>query len=165
MTFQSLEDAVFNSKSLADPVKYVIQFGDPNELFSDRHGGYIGLLHYMVMVKSMDGVSLMLDIGADPNLRSSYGSTPLWTAMIVKKLEIIRILVEKGANVNVHEEENGDTPLHSALIEGREDIAAYLLEHGADPNLQNNMGISPRQIELFNKIRHLTIKPSTGADK
>ena len=154
MTYQSLEDAVFNSKNLAEPVKYVIQSGNPNELFSDRHGNSIGLLHYMVIVKSKDGVSIMFDIGADPNLQASDGSTPLLTAMIALEFEIIQLLVEGGADVNVREQERGDTPLHSALIEDRSDIAQYLLDHGADPDVRNNLGISPRQIKLFNMLRH-----------
>jgi hypothetical protein len=33
------------------------------------------------MVKFKDGVSLLLDIGADPNLRASDTSTPLWNAV------------------------------------------------------------------------------------
>lgn len=162
MAFVSLEDAVFNSKSLADPAEYVMQAGNPNQLFSDRHGGMIGLLHYMVMVKSKEGVSLMLDIGADPNLRSSDDSTPLWAAMIVNHFEIIQLLVEMGADVNVREKKRGDTPLHAALVEGRKDIAQYLLDHGADPDARNNLGISPKQLDLFDKLKHETPSPPDG---
>jgi len=152
MTFKSLEDAVFNANSLADPVEYVMQSRNPNELFSDRHGGVIGLLHYMVAVKSKEAVSILLDIGADPNLQASDGSTPLWTAMILKQFEIIQLLVERGADINSREKTHGDTPLHAALVEGRKDIAQYLLDHGADPELRNNLGISPRQMELFDNL-------------
>ena len=154
MTFQSLEDAVFNANSLADPVKYVMQSRNPNELFSDRRGGLISVLHYMVMVKSKEGVSAMLKIGADPNIKSSDGLTPLWTAMIVREFEIIQLLVEGGADVNVREQERGDTLLHSALIAKRIDIAQYLLDHEADPEVRNNLGISARQLDAFNKLRY-----------
>jgi hypothetical protein len=162
MAFQSLEDAVFNATSLADPMTYVIESGNFNELFSNRRGGRIGLLHYMVMVKSKAGVELMLHHGADPNLRTSDGLTPLWTALLVKDFELIRLLVEKGADVNGSEPDRGDTPLHGALVQSCEDIAQYLLDHGASPDVRNKLGISPRQVQLFNNLRHHAPKAPQG---
>lgn len=153
MAFRSLEDAVFNATSLADPMTYVTESGNFNELFSDRRGARIGLLHYMVMARSKAGVELMLHHGADPDLRTSDGLTPLWTALQVRDFDLIRLLVEKGADVNGSEPERADTPLHGALVQSREDIAQYLLDHGANPDVRNNLGISPRQLQLFNNLR------------
>lgn len=55
--------------------------------------------------------------------------------------------------------------IHAALVEGRKDIAQYLLDQGADPEMRNNLGISPRQIKLFNDLRHLVSSaPKGGLD-
>ena len=161
MTYQSLEDAVLNGKSLKDSVEYVMRSKNPNELFSDQHGGYISLLHYMVMLNSEPGVSLLLDCGADPNLPSSDGATPLWVAIMKPDLKIIELLIGAGADIHEREPNNGDTLLHSALVGGFEDVAQYFLDCGLDPDTRNQLGVSPRQIKLFNNLRQST----SGAQK
>jgi ankyrin repeat protein len=79
--------------------------------------------------------------------------TPLVAAIIVKEFDLVRLLVEGGAEIDAPEPRQGDTPLHSALIQGRDDIAQYLLDRGANPDLRNKLGISPRQIQAFNRLR------------
>lgn len=154
MAFQSLEDAVFNATSLADPVEYAMNSGDPNELFDDRQGHRITLLHYMAMAHSKPGVEAMLDIGADANLRASDGTTPLWVAAIVGDLDIVQCLIAKGADVRARGKQ-GDTPLHVALINRHLKVAQYLLDQGADPDAPNDLGISPRQLANFNQLLDL----------
>lgn len=153
MSYRSLEDAVINGKNLVDPLKYVMQSGKPDELFSDQHGGFLGLLHYMVLSKSKEGVALLLDYGADPNLPDSEGSTPLQTAISFPDLEIIRLLVEGGADITVRDLKYGNTLLHDALIAGHEDTAQFLLDCGIDPDARNNLGIACRQLKSFAKLR------------
>ena len=53
--------------------------------------------------------------------------------------EIVRILVEGGANVNARCI-YGLTPLHHA---GSLEIAVFLVEHGADVNARDNYGRTP----------------------
>ena len=153
MSYRSLEDAVINGNSLADPIKYVMQSGKPDELFSDQHGGFIGLLHYLVLAKSKEGVALLLDYGADPDLLDSEGSTPLQTAILFPDIEMLRLLVEGGADLTVRDQKYGNTLLHDALIAGHEDIAQFLLDCGIDPDARNNLGISSRQLKPFAKLR------------
>jgi ankyrin repeat protein len=152
MEFQSLEDAVFNSRSLADPAEYVMGTHRPDELFSDRQGREIALLHYMIMVKSKPGVELLVDIGADPNVRTSEGETPLGVAVIVGSMEMVQTLVEKGANINLPSRE-GNTPLHMALSAGKQEIADYLLSQGAETDIPNDLGITAQQLRWYNWMR------------
>lgn len=153
MTFQSLQDAVNNGKSLADPVQYAMEKGRLDELFDAGQGNRITLLHYMIMLKSKPGVELLLHYGASPNVRAGDGLTPLAAAIIVREFDLVRLLVEGGAEIDAAEPRQGDTPLQSALIQGRDDIAQYLLDHGANPDARNKLGISPRQVQAFNRLR------------
>jgi hypothetical protein len=152
MQFQSLEDAVFRgSSNLADAVRYVMQSGNPNELFDDHHGTLVSVLHYFVMGKVKLGVEGMLSIGADPNVRTSNGETPLLMAVINDDSAIARLLVEKGADVNAREPREGNTPLHAALFAGKHEMAQLLMSSGADAGIPNNKGITARAISAFQR--------------
>ncbi|KAI0281934.1 ankyrin repeat-containing domain protein [Russula aff. rugulosa BPL654] len=78
---------------------------------------------------------LLIERGADPNIPASSGtgSTPLHEASQNGWIEIARVLLEHGANVEV-KDNGGRTPLDIAL-EGQfrrsEEIVKLLLEHGA----------------------------------
>ncbi len=100
-------------------------------------------------------VSLLLEGGADPN-RSYEGRSPLVCAVEHEQLEIVRLLIENGANVN-SADESGFTPLHLAVdIEadgayqaGREPttvLTALLLRYGADPGLPDQSGQTPLRL-------------------
>jgi ankyrin repeat protein len=56
--------------------------------------------------------------------------TPLYQASRLGRIEIVRVLVEYGASVEVKDSE-GWTPLDVASGEQRDEIIKLLLEHGA----------------------------------
>jgi ankyrin repeat protein len=79
---------------------------------------------------------LLIAHGADPNSRTVNGSTALHQASKFGRIEIVRLLIEHGANVEVKNDE-GETPLdilvlsgeHVASSENREEIIKLLSEH------------------------------------
>jgi Ankyrin repeats (3 copies)/Ankyrin repeats (many copies) len=77
-------------------------------------------------------VRLMLDRGADPNVlaRAQGGNTPLHRASRSGRIEIVRLLVEHGASVEV-QDNNGKTPMEVASGEQCDEIVKLLLEHRA----------------------------------
>jgi hypothetical protein len=56
---------------------------------------------------------------------------------------MIRVLVEKGADVNFTENYHRNTPLIIAAYHGLYGVVKLLLELGANPNKQNNIGTTP----------------------
>jgi len=75
-------------------------------------------------------------------LRAFDGNTPLHAAIFYKRYNVMKKLIEMGADVNrkTAGEFGGDTPLHVAIIDDRPKAVEILLEYGADPMIENQMG-------------------------
>ncbi|WP_252320928.1 ankyrin repeat domain-containing protein [Spiroplasma endosymbiont of Lariophagus distinguendus] len=56
--------------------------------------------------------------------------------------EIVKLLIEKGADVNIQNKDNF-TPLHYAVISRDKEIVKLFLENNANPNIQDKYGITP----------------------
>jgi len=82
---------------------------------------------------------MLVDGGADVNLRTGTGSTALMTAVYRDDPGTARFLIEKGAEVNAETEKDvwyaGRTALLQAVLEGKYDLAKLLVESGADVNI------------------------------
>lgn len=79
-------------------------------------------------------------------------------------LKTVRLLIEKGANVNVMDTD-GWTPLHWALKRGYDMGVKLLLSYNADVNIKNKMGMTALDFANFNKsyeIRRIFKKMSKG---
>lgn len=85
-------------------------------------------------------VNAFLDTGMSvDSLRATDGWSPLIAAAFYKKPEVVKILLEKEATVNL-QDKYGKTALMQASAMGAEDIVTMLLNHGANPNLQDMNG-------------------------
>jgi ankyrin repeat protein len=112
-----------------------------------------------------------IEAGADVNYRypltknDADGMAPLLYASKWGNFEIVKLLVEKGANINI-KAVNGDTALSIARKNNNDEIYNYLTEHGATEigssniPLQNN-GIADNQIINFQGGAYLL----TGGNK
>jgi ankyrin repeat protein len=80
-------------------------------------------------------VRLLLDAGEDPNRYNPKGnhghSTPLHQAVWAGHDSVVRLLVERGARLDIKDTIYEGTPLGWAMYGGRHDIAEYLREQGA----------------------------------
>jgi ankyrin repeat protein len=66
------------------------------------------------------------------------------------EFELVKLLVEKGADVNHIRSDIKQTALFSAASKNHLEIVKYLLEHDADPTIVNISGASPLFISAFN---------------
>lgn len=64
------------------------------------------------------------------------GASALWVAAGAGHLNVIKLLVEHGADVN-HHTKNLSTPVRAACFDGRLDIIRYLVDHEANINFAN----------------------------
>ena len=86
-------------------------------------------------------VELLLNSGAkvETAARNQMKVTALHAAAAAQQLEIARMLVAHGADVNARQQEDF-TPLHEAAANGQLEFAKLLLDHGADVNLRTAKG-------------------------
>ena len=119
----------------------------------------------------------LVDQGADVNATDWYGRTPLWSAVETRNqdfdattqensidrapfVELIKVLIERGANVNARTKEvppfkrhflkgtgslawvdiTGQTPFFTAALSGDVTVMRLLLDHGADPKIPTIQG-------------------------
>nr|CAI5816886.1 unnamed protein product [Callosobruchus analis] len=64
------------------------------------------------------------------------GASALWVAACAGHLNIVKILIKHGADVN-HATKTNSTPLRAACFDGRLDIVRYLIKHKADIHIAN----------------------------
>jgi ankyrin repeat protein len=85
----------------------------------------------------VDVVQLLLDAGEDPNRYNPEGnhshSTPLHQAVWSGNDAVVRLLVERGARLDMKDTIYQGTPLGWAEYGGRAEIANYLRACGAKP--------------------------------
>lgn len=74
-------------------------------------------------------VASLLDAGTSVNTASKYGVSALGFAAERGHFDVVRLLVERGADVTITDSFYGSRPLDMALRGGHLDIALYLLEH------------------------------------
>ncbi|KAG5130727.1 hypothetical protein JHK84_037124 [Glycine max] len=85
-------------------------------------------------------VQILLAAGADPYAQDSqHGWTALHTAVMTDNVELVKVILAAGVDVNIRNMHNG-IPLHIALARGAKSCVELLLSIGADCNLQDDDG-------------------------
>lgn len=87
------------------------------------------------MIADSKVLSFLLDKGADPNVKSTEGATPVMNAVQSDKMEHLNILITNQADINA-KDNRGFTALHRASEMGRKEMVRILLENGADKNVE-----------------------------
>jgi ankyrin repeat protein len=101
----------------------------------------------------MEVMKLLMEKGADVNLKMADRQTPIMAVLAGKAsetqaLEIIRILHEAGADVNVialvnlREDVRGGTALHYAARKRYKEVIKKLAEYGIDMNAKDQDGLT-----------------------
>lgn len=109
---------------------------------SDEEFAEMTPLCLAISKKQNDIVQILLDNGANPN-KLTINSFPLIFASQMGDVSIIKILIEKGAEINSADTKTGNTALHEAARVGHENVVQFLLTVGADINATNKVGETP----------------------
>jgi len=89
-----------------------------------------------------DIARLLIEEGADPNLRTNSNFTALHYAAEKGSTELVELLIKAGADVNALNDAQR-SPLHIAAYEGNAEIVELLINHGADKEQVSRPGYTP----------------------
>ena len=109
-----------------------------------------------------DKVRILIEFGADPDIKDKNGNTALSGFHLNKKnrLTIVKILIDAGADVNLSGW-RGTTPLMKALDDGDVKVTDVLLRAGADIRKKNSIGMTV----LESAEAHLLLNKIFGEEK
>lgn len=150
-------DAAFEGKT--QNVKAALESGMPAT--QNNADGFCAL-----MAASFNGhvetMQVLLDSGADVNQTNKQGVTPLMAACGPYPAAV-RLLIEKGAEVNATDGIENFTALMYAATEGLSPICDILLDAGADPSMVDvdndtaaNFARSRGFVQLADKLQALS---------
>jgi ankyrin repeat protein len=93
----------------------------------------------------LEAARRLLEGGADPSRTNSDGDTPLMAAARGGYLEVLRLLLAKGAAVDAVQPADGWTAFHLACNDNQPDGVEALVRAGCDVGLKTNDGETGRE--------------------
>ena len=113
---------------------------------------------------NLEKIEVMIKSGlVDLKAKDEDGWTPLHVASRRNRIEIAKLLIDRGADVEA--KVDGWTPLHLASYWNRIETAKLLLERGADVNAKDNEGATPLHLASWNNcIEIAKLLIDAGAD-
>lgn len=133
----------------ADLIAFVLDAIGHDSMLSTRRFGGRALLHYAAGAGSIEVIAALLNTGIDPDLQDTGGHTALYRAAnecgSEAGPEIVRVLVQAGADVNACGGVTKATPLHMAARRGFVEIAKTLLDLGAAIDARDTKRDTPLQ--------------------
>jgi ankyrin repeat protein len=103
-------------------------------------------LHYAGFFGKVEAARELISAGAsvDVYTQNAFANQPLHAAAAGRHLEVCRVLLAAGADVNATQHA-GYTPLHEAAQNGDVELAELFLSAGADPSVRNEAGQTPAE--------------------
>jgi len=93
-------------------------------------------LHLAAQDGDVEAVTGLLNDGHQPNVFDELGKTPLHYAAEGAHLDVMRLLLASGADVNAHDERViGNTALGEVASNCSFEVAKLLIDAGADPTI------------------------------
>lgn len=149
----ALEIAIRNNNVSA--INELIKFGaDVNSC--DKYGRTPLFITVARSNKKLEIASILIKNNADINLQANF-NTPLTLACKYLIFDVIKLLVENGANLNLCTR-NGDPPLKLAVKSikpCKKDVVKYLIDKGANIYLKDKLGHTPSYYAKDISIRRL----------
>jgi len=100
-------------------------------------------------------VEKLLKANAEPNVQNKLGLTPLIAAIIVNNIEIVKLLINFGSDLNQSYFEF--TPLNLSIFQDNAEIANFLINSGCNINNIPEKGTSPLFLAISNKNTALSL--------
>ncbi len=149
--FENPEDRLLAKKNFfmtfEEAVEYAIEevLGEKKKVFEDA-----------IKDNDLQLVKHLIQNGQDVNSQLYTDRISIWYA---ETLEMVKILIEAGANINAKENYFDTHPIHS---EQNLEILNYYLEQGVDPDIRDSLNRSP--LDWCNTVERAELLLKAGAD-
>ncbi len=100
-------------------------------------------LQYACSNGAVANVKILVDVGADINLKMKDGFTTLYNAIEGNNADIVKYIIDKGANANERYGPQNAPPVIRASFVGNVKVMDILLDAGADLNVKDDLGYGP----------------------
>lgn len=114
----------------------------------ETQNGQTPLLRAAVYSDDSKILKLLLEYGANVNVRDNIGRTPLMAAVIGNKIDNVRLLLEYGAKVNSFILETKETPIILGCMWADKKVIELLVAHNANINAQNKNGYNALMVAI-----------------
>ncbi|KFP70703.1 PREDICTED: ankyrin repeat and SOCS box protein 3-like [Acanthisitta chloris] len=156
------EAAAHNS---SECLKLLIDAAPSDDYIHSRTFEGLCALHLSARHGSVECLHVLLEAGADLNNVTTEATTPLFLAVENKHTEVVKFLLQHGANVEGPHCWSGWNSLHQAAFQGSTEIMKVLLEKGASKNYRDDFGITPLFVAAqYGQLESLRLLVSHGAD-
>jgi len=134
-------------------------------LFSFAGRGFAEEIHELAQKGDLEGVKAIIEKNPElVNARDKDGRTPLHWACRGVHLEVVKFLVNKGADVNA-EDSNKVVPLHSLAVRNSASAIAILTAKGANVDAKDYGGNTPLHFAAINNAKDaVALLVKKGAD-
>ncbi|MEZ0226061.1 MAG: ankyrin repeat domain-containing protein [Alphaproteobacteria bacterium] len=127
-----------------DAIKLLLRYGP--DFDAQGKDGLTPLMLAMEKCKPSLIIPIIRAPGGNPNTHDNNYVYPLHKAAATGEMDIVKALVEHGADVNVRTRDTEDTPLHMAIANGRRAVAEYLVHKGARIDIAGKEGKTAQQL-------------------
>ena len=100
-------------------------------------------IHYAAENGRNEVVELLEELGANVNVFSKDGYTPLILAVFNKHIDVVKKLLSVGAGVNIPSRRQKRTPLSYAVEYGDNELLKCLIDYGADVDMKCGATLEP----------------------
>jgi Protein kinase domain/Ankyrin repeats (3 copies) len=100
-------------------------------------------------LQDVNAVKSLLDRGVDPNAKDANGSTLIHYAVTNNQVDIARLLIDRGADIDIHYDYDGHTILHLAVLHQDGEMTKLLLDFKANPNARDRFGYTPLHVSIL----------------
>ncbi|AVL95151.1 ankyrin repeat protein [Moumouvirus australiensis] len=140
--YQKIKDYLQNNK---DEINYVNKMGWSPLIIACTFG-----------FSNIEIIKLLLEFGADINIKNKNGDTVLMTSLMLKpnnlkynNIEVIKILIEAGADINMRNNQDWTALMlacRCSNINNNIEIVKLLLKAGADINIKNKFTLTALEL-------------------
>ena len=142
--YHAVDNGIFNTDRDEKVVLQMLLGANINPFMTDSDGN----TEWAVRVGRKDVVQLLLQRGANPNIGSQRGNTPLHVAAHWDYRNGLQKLIEGGADLN-KQNHWGETPLLHAVKRNQKAAVKLLMDNGADQNIANENGATPISVAFM----------------